>query len=177
MLDAAGYRALMVTVLAGDRYGDPGIFPRVIGDHFSPPLVAGQKGGSRVVALPQVLNPSDNHVAIRDGSLFLMSLLSAGGIDYAFEYRSVAEAQNFSWVPLPPGINLADPAQADRYGTVKVILGFPRFSDIGSERTGRPIVYAITVPNSAPDPAAGEQFAAFVVEEFRKGGWGWPAPL
>jgi molybdate/tungstate transport system substrate-binding protein len=60
---------------------------------------------------------------------------------------------------------------------VKVILGFPRFSDIGRERTGRPIVYAITVPNSAPDPAAGEEFAAFVVEESRKGGRGWPAPL
>jgi molybdate/tungstate transport system substrate-binding protein len=177
MLDAAGYRALMVVVLAGDRYGDPGIFPRVIGDHFSPPLAVEQQEGIRVVALPQVLKPSDGHVAIRDGSLFLMSLLAAGGIDFAFEYRSVAEAQNCSWVPLPPEINLASPDLAGRYGTVKIILGFPRFSDIGRERTGRPIVYAITVPNSAPDPAAGKEFAAFVVEESRKGGRGWPAPL
>jgi molybdate/tungstate transport system substrate-binding protein len=177
MLDAAGYRALMVAVLAGDRYGDPGIFPRVIGDHFDPPLEIQDEDGIRVVSLPQVMKPSDSHVAIRDGSLFLMSLLAAGGIDYAFEYRSVAEAQNCSWVPLPLEINMASPELAGRYGTVKVILGFPRFSDIGRERIGRPIVYAITVPNSAPDPAAGEQFAAFVVEEFRKGGWGWPAPL
>jgi molybdate/tungstate transport system substrate-binding protein len=177
MLDAAGYRALMMLVLAGDKYRDPGIFNRVIGDHFDPPLEIRGEGGVRVVELPQVMKPSDSHVAIRDGSLFLMSLLAAGGIDYAFEYRSVAEAQNFSWIPLPAGINLADPAQTDLYGTVKVILGFPRFSAIGRERTGRPIVYAITVPNSAPDSAAGEQFMAFVVEEFRTGGRGWPAPL
>jgi molybdate/tungstate transport system substrate-binding protein len=123
------------------------------------------------------MKPSDSHVVIRDGSLFLMSLLAAGGIDYAFEYRSVAEAQNFSWVPLPAGINLADPDLAGHYGTVRVVLGFPRFSDIGRERTGRPIVYALTVPTNAPDPAGGEEFVAFVVNESRKGGRGWPAPL
>jgi molybdate/tungstate transport system substrate-binding protein len=177
MLDAAGYRALMVLVLAGDRFGDPGIFGRIVGDHFDPPLAVRDEGGVRVVALPQVMRPSDSHVAIRDGSLFLTSLLAAGGIDYAFEYRSVAEAQNFSWVPLPAGMNLADPAEAGNYGTVRVVLGFPRFSDIGRERTGRPIVYAITVPTNAPDPAAGEEFVAFVVNESRKGGRGWPAPL
>ena len=177
MLDAAGYRALMVAILAGDRYRDAGIFSRIIGDHFDPPLEVREESGVRVVELPQVMKPSDTHVAIRDGSLFLMSLLAAGGIDYAFEYRSVAEAQNFSWVPLPPEINLADPGRADHYGTVKVILGFPRFSSIGRERTGRPIVYALTVPNSAPDPAAGGEFVAFVVNESRQGGRGWPAPL
>jgi molybdate/tungstate transport system substrate-binding protein len=177
MLDAAGYRALMVAVLAGDHYRDPDLFSRVIGDHFNPPLVVRDEAGVRVVELPQVMKPSGTHVAIRDGSLFLMSLLAAGGIDYAFEYRSVAEAQNFSWVPLPPTISLADPSHAERYGTVKVILGFPRFSAIGRERTGRPIVYALTVPNSAPDPEGGEEFVAFVVDESRKGGRGWPAPL
>jgi len=177
MLDAAGYRALMVAVLSGDHYGDPGLFSRVIGDHFSPPLEVREDDEVRVVELPQVMKPSDSHIAIRDGSLFLMSLLAAGGIDYAFEYRSVAEAQNFSWVPLPTEINLADPGLADRYGTVKVILGFPRFSSIGRERTGRPIVYALTVPNSAPDPAAGGEFVAFVVNESLQGGRGWPAPL
>jgi molybdate/tungstate transport system substrate-binding protein len=177
MLDAAGYRALMVAILAGDRYGDPGIFSRVIGDHFDPPLEFQDEEGIRVVTLPQVMKPSDNHVAIRDGSLFLMSLLAAGGIDYAFEYRSVAEAQNFSWVPLPAEINLADPAQADRYGTVEVILGFPRFSTIGRERVGRPIVYALTVPTNAPDPAAGLEFVGFVMNESRMAHRGWPAPL
>jgi molybdate/tungstate transport system substrate-binding protein len=177
MLDAAGYRALMVAVLAGDEYGDPGIFGRIIGGHFDPPLEIQDVDGIRVVSLPQVMKPSDDHVAIRDGSLFLTSLLAAGGIDYAFEYRSVAEAQNFSWVPLPAGINLADPARADRYGTVKVILGFPRFSTIGRERTGRPIVYALTVPANAPDPSAGEEFVAFVMNESRTAHRGWPAPL
>jgi molybdate/tungstate transport system substrate-binding protein len=177
MLDAAGYRALMVLMLAGDEYRDPGIFNRVAGDHFDPPLEVRVEDGIRVVELPQVMKPSDNHVAIRDGSLFLMSLLAAGGIDYAFEYRSVAEAQNFSWVPLPGSINLADPSRADLYGTVKVILGFPRFSTIGRERTGRPIVYAITVPTNAPDPEAGQEFVSFVVNESRRGGRGWPAPL
>jgi molybdate/tungstate transport system substrate-binding protein len=177
MLDAAGYRALMVLILAGDEYGDPAIFNRIVGDHFDPPLEIKDEDGVRVVTLPEVMRPSDSRVVIRDGSLFLMSLLGAGGIDYAFEYRSVTEAQNFSWVPLLPGINLADPARADRYGSVKVILGFPRFSAIGRERTGRPIVYAVTVPANAPDRVAGADFVAFMVNESKKGGRGWPAPL
>jgi len=72
MLDAAGYRALMVTMLAGDYYGDQTIFPRVIGNHFAPPLVMENSAQDYTVRLPEVPHPSDQHIVIRDGSIFLL---------------------------------------------------------------------------------------------------------
>lgn len=177
MLDAAGYRALMVAMLAGDYYGDQTIFRRVIGDHFDPPLVMEDSLEVHTVRLPEVPRLSGPHVVIRDGSIFLLSLLAAGGLDYAFEYRSVSEAQNFSYVALPPEINLASPEYEDWYGRSRVILGFQRFSSIGQERRGRPIVYAMTVPSDAIHPDQGQKFLEFVLENEKIGERGWPASL
>jgi molybdate/tungstate transport system substrate-binding protein len=58
-----------------------------------------------------------------------------------------------------------------------VTLGFRRFSSIGSERIGRPIVYAISVPNTASHPEMAHAFADYIVNESKKGRLGWPAPL
>jgi molybdate/tungstate transport system substrate-binding protein len=124
-----------------------------------------------------VLRPSDEKLVIRDGSIFVLSHLEAGGIDYAFEYRSVAEGHDLRWINLPPQIDLSSPLFAGEYRMVKVVLGFQRFSAIGQDRTGQPIVYAITVPNTAPHPALAREFADFVVKEAKNGGKGWPARL
>lgn len=123
------------------------------------------------------MKPSDGKVSIRDGSIYLLSLLDAGGIDYAFEYRSVAQAHGLRWVALPSEINLGSPVYAEIYRTATVELGFQRFSTIGSTRVGRPIVYAVTVPNNAPNPALAREFAAFMVEQFKTARFGWPQPI
>ena len=177
MLDAAGYRSIMVTLLADRYYQNSTIFPVLIGSHFTPPLVAEDIGGIMTVRLPEVLRPSDEKLVIRDGSIFVLSHLEAGGIDYAFEYRSVAEGHNLRWINLPPGIDLSLPDFADEYGRVRVILGFQRFSAIGQERTGQPIVYAITIPNNAPNQELAQEFADVVVQKAKSGGKGWPTPL
>jgi molybdate/tungstate transport system substrate-binding protein len=177
ILDAAGYRALMVVILAETYYDDTGLFDRLIGSHFDPPLVPEMDNRTISVTLPAVLKPSDKRVAIRDGSIYLMSLLSSGGIDYAFEYRSVAEGQNLSYIPLPEEIDLSSPAFKDEYARARVVLGFERFSSLGRVRTGSPIVYAVTVPNTAPHPELAKQFMNFTLAEAQKGGNGWPAPL
>jgi molybdate/tungstate transport system substrate-binding protein len=124
-----------------------------------------------------VLRPSDEKLVIRDGSIFVLSHLEAGGIDYAFEYQSVAEGHNLRWVRLPDEIDLSSPDFAEEYGKVRVILGFQRFSAIGQDRTGQPIVYAVTVPNSAPHPELAREFADLVARMAKSGGKGWPAPL
>lgn len=177
MLDAAGYRALIVTILAETYYHDTGLFDRLIGTHFDPPLVLETDNGTKTVTLPPVLRPSDKRVAVRDGSIYLMSLLSAGGIDYAFEYRSVAEGQNLSYIQLPGEIDLSSPAFSEEYARARVVLGFERFSSLGRVRTGSPIVYAVTIPNTAPHPELANQFMNFTLAEAQKGGNGWPAPL
>ncbi|OPX67277.1 MAG: Molybdate/tungstate-binding protein WtpA precursor [Methanoregulaceae archaeon PtaB.Bin056] len=177
MLDAAGYRALLVTMLAGEEYQDWTIFSRVIGDYFDPPLVVENEDDIQTVRLPQVLKPLGNKIAVRDGSVFLMSLLEAGGIDYAFEYRSVAEAQGVPYIILPDTINLGTDQFNQEYHRARVILGFPRFSVIGSERTGMPILYAATIPSTAVRVEEAREFLEFFLSEVQKGGRGWPEPL
>jgi molybdate/tungstate transport system substrate-binding protein len=177
MLDAAGYRSIMVSLLADRYYRNTTLFPALIGSHFTPPLEVEDSGGIETIRLPEVLRPSDEKLVIRDGSIFVLSQLEAGGIDYAFEYQNVAEGHNLRWVSLPAEIDLSSPDFADEYGKVRVILGFQRFRAIGQDRIGQPIVYAVTVPNSAPHPALAQEFADLVVRMAKTGGKGWPAPL
>ena len=177
MLDAAGYRSIMVTLLADQYYQNSTVFPELIGSHFTPPLVAEDEAGIVTVRLPEVLRPSDEKFVIRDGSIFVLSHLEAGGIDYVFEYRSVAEGHNLRWINLPQEIDLSSPDYAAGYGKVRVILGFQRFSAIGQDRTGQPIVYAVTIPNTAPNPVLAQEFADFAVQMAQSGGKGWPAAL
>jgi len=177
MLDAAGYRSIMVALLADRYYKNATLFPVLIGSHFSPPLSAPVTMGIATVTLPEVLRPSDEKLVIRDGSIFVLSHLEAGGIDYAFEYRNVAEGHNLRWISLAQEIDLSSPEYADEYGKVRVILGFQRFSAIGQERIGQPIVYAVTIPNTAPNRQLAQEFADVVIEKAKIGGKGWPAPL
>ncbi len=132
MLDAAGYRALTVAKLAENEYHTSKLFGTLFGEHFDPPLSVTTVGQVTTIKLPEIVKPSDNHVVVRDGSIFLLSLLETGGIDYAFEYRSVAEGKNLRWIRLPPSINLGSPEYAKNYRNVTVILGFQRFSSIGT---------------------------------------------
>jgi molybdate/tungstate transport system substrate-binding protein len=177
MLDAAGYRTLMVSMLATEYYRNQTIFAAVIGNHFSPPLEVQNSSGVQIVRLPEILRPSDTNLVVRDGSIYVLSQLESGGIDYSFEYRSVAQGHGLNWLDLPPEIDLSSSDHAATYHNVSVSLGFQRFSSIGKDRLGQPIIYAITVPNSAPHPELAREFADRVISMERAGGKGWPAPL
>ena len=177
MLDAAGYRAMLVLLLAEREEGTP-VFGPVLGDHLSPPLAPAANGTGLEVHLPELVRPaSGGKVAVRDGSVFLLSLLEAGGIDYAFEYRSVAEGRGLRYVRLPQSINLGSAAHADAYRNATVRLGFQRFTAIGTERAGGVIEYAVTVPDPAPHPAEAREFADALVRAAGEGRRGWPAPI
>jgi molybdate/tungstate transport system substrate-binding protein len=177
MLDAAGYRALMVILLEERRSGTTGLFSRVIGNRTDPPLnVKGTPDRLRVV-LPEVLKPGTPTFVVRDGSIYLLSLLDTGGVDYAFEYRSVAQEHGLRWVDLGPEVDLSDPAESGEYRAAEVELGFRRFSTIGTRRTGQPIVYAITIPNGAEQTALAREFVDLVRTRFSEGRDGWPSPL
>ena len=177
MLDAAGYRTLMLMQLAEEEYDNPTLFEHLIADHFGSLITVSGTGNTTSIILPEIMRPSDDRVVIRDGSIYLLSLLEAGGIDYAIEYRSVAEGNDLAYITLPDSINLGSGEYADHYKTVSVVLGFPRFSTIGRERTGRPIVYAMTIPANAPHPEVAREFIDWVAEETMKGRPGWPPPL
>jgi molybdate/tungstate transport system substrate-binding protein len=176
MLDAAGYRGLMVLLLAENYYDTEGLFDTIISRNLAREPVVVRNGTSATVALPEIMRTSGPGLVIRDGSVYLLSLLEAGGVDYAFEYQSVAEEHGLRYISLPAEIDLSSPAYADQYDDVSVALGFQRFTSIGSERTGRPIVYGITVPTTAPNPQEGERFVAFVLQSMEAGYDTWPRP-
>jgi len=176
MLDAAGYRGLMVLFLAENYYGTDDLFDTLITHNLAQQPVVVRNGTTAEVILPETMKTSGPGLVVRDGSVYLLSLLEAGGVDYAFEYRSVAEEHGLRYISLPPEIDLSTPVYADQYDDVSVTLGYQRFSSIGSERTGRPIVYGITVPTTAIHPEEGEEFAEFVIHAMEAGYDNWPRP-
>jgi molybdate/tungstate transport system substrate-binding protein len=165
MFDACGYRTLMVIQLAEDYYGNETIFEQLIASNFKAPFPVLAENGTYTIVAPEVFEPQGDKLAIRGGSVQLLALLELGGIDYAFEYKSVAEQHGLRYLELPAEIDLRSPELRARYQTVRVMLGFQRFSSLGIERPGGPIFYAITVPTNAPNRDLALEFVRFVLSE------------
>jgi molybdate/tungstate transport system substrate-binding protein len=100
-------------------------------------------------------NSPDSSVAETETSL--LSALQSGQIDYLAIYKSSALEDHLDYIKLPAQINLSDPAMAAAYGKVTVNGG-----SLG-ELTGKPIIYGLTVPTTAPDAALGQAFVKFVL--------------
>jgi molybdate/tungstate transport system substrate-binding protein len=133
-LAPAGYRALLVYKLAERFYREPGIAARL-----------------------ETKTPSR---LLRGNAAELAALLSAGELDYIIDYESLARAQKFRFIQLPPEIDLGDPAHAATYreASVRVWTGQDTVT-----RTGAPILYGVSVPRAAPHPGAGLRFVEFLL--------------
>lgn len=83
---------------------------------------------------PEPTMPKESDLVVR---------LELGQLDYAFEYKSLAVQHGLRFVDLPAEIDLSDPELADLYRTVSVTLGD------GTTVEGAPILYAVTIPNTA----------------------------
>ena len=154
--DPCGYRSVMVFQLAEWYHGDAQIFDELILENTAITISA-EANGSYLIKTPEDLQPNTVKVDIRPKSVELVAFVEEGGLDYAFEYRSVAVQHNLAFVDLPLGIDLSSVEHADTYKKVKVELAS------GSVQTGTPIVYGITVPTVAENPEMGMEFVKFVV--------------
>jgi molybdate/tungstate transport system substrate-binding protein len=161
-LDACGYRTLMLLNLAETYYSNDDITGGVLGE-FNPAITATIENETRVIAIPEILNPLSERTILRGSSIRMLALLDSGDIDYTFEYRSVAEQHGLRFIELPPEINLGDAGYSALYSRVKCLLDFHRFSSVQPEFEGQPIIYGITVPNNAPHPGEAEQFIEFLL--------------
>ena len=92
---------------------------------------------------------------IRGDSTQLLALLSAGEVDYAWEYRSIAEQHHLKFLRLPKEINLSDPALAATYKTGCIDL---HHEGKVVQKCGQPILYAVSIAADAPHPEAAAQF-------------------
>ncbi|MEO7456248.1 MAG: extracellular solute-binding protein [Gemmatimonadaceae bacterium] len=134
LLAPAGYRTLLLYALAEATYHERGLSGRLTAK--SPPRL------------------------MRGNAAELAALLSAGELDYIVEYESLARAQHFRFIELPPQLHLGDPAFAAEYAKVRVQIG------AGGDtvtRRGAPILYGLSVPRSAPHADVGARFVQFLL--------------
>jgi len=153
-LDPCGYRTPMVIQLAEFYYGDDTIFENTVGAN-SEMTVAEADGVWTIEATDA--EPKGN-LQIRPKSVELVQMLESGGIDYAWEYRSVAVQNNLKFIELPVEIDLSSSQHADTYAQVQI-------NCISGVSKGTPIVYGITVPLNAEHPEYGEKFVEMLITQ------------
>ncbi len=160
--DACGYRAFMVCQLAEWHYERHTIFEDVLGGFTYPVTVSDTPAGT-LITIPEILKPEK--ISIRGSSVVLLGILESGDIDYAFEYRSVAQQHGLEFIEFPPEINLGSTAFESLDHSLKVRLDYQRFKSVIPEFVCQPIVYGITIPNSAPNRAEAIDFLYFMFSE------------
>ncbi|MEA3346060.1 MAG: substrate-binding domain-containing protein, partial [Chloroflexota bacterium] len=134
--DPCGYRTLLVWQLAEKYYDVPDLYQKL--DSHCPPA------------------------NVRPKSVELIVLLESGDMDYAFEYRSVAVQHGLNFVELPDEINLSMVEHADFYGQATVELSGAEPGETVT-KTGKPIVYGVTIPQNAPSPDLAVEFVKFLL--------------
>ncbi|MEA2031993.1 MAG: tungstate ABC transporter substrate-binding protein WtpA [Euryarchaeota archaeon] len=157
-LDPCGYRSPMVMQLAELHYKDSKIFDDLVLDNTAITISDG-KDGTYLVTVPEDPTSNTEKVCIRPKSVELVAFIEQGGLDYAFEYRSVAVQHNLAFVDLPEQIDLSKIEYEEFYNTVKI-----QKAD-GKTITGSTIIYGITVPTNAENPELGLEFVKFVIGE------------
>ena len=135
--DPCGYRAVFSMQLAEVYYREPGLTQKLL---------------------------AKKRNFIRPKEVELLALLETNDIDYAFLYRSVAMQHGLNCLFLPDEINLKNPELSDYYRTANVqIIGEKPGSFI--IKTGSPMIYGVTIPKNAPNPAAALEFVAFLCDK------------
>jgi molybdate/tungstate transport system substrate-binding protein len=156
-LDPCGYRSPMVIQLAEFEYGDDMIFEDLIEDN-SDITVSEVDGIYTIDANMTDLNPNTDRLMIREKSVDLVTFVQEGGLDYAFEYSSVAEQHGLNYLELPETIDLSSENYKNLYKTVKI-------QKTTTTSTGKPIVYGLTIPNNAPNPTLAAEFIKYIINE------------
>jgi len=98
---------------------------------------------------------------IRPKETDLMALLESGELDYLFIYRSICEQHNMPFVVLPDAINLKSSAQKKMYSQATVKISGKKPGEYIT-KTGKPMVYGITVCKNAPNREAALLFVEFL---------------
>lgn len=135
-VDPSGYRALMALQLAERHYKQPGLTAHL------------------VASLPQRY--------VRHAEADLSALIETGELDYAWTYRSLAEAHRLKYLTLPKEIDLSDPSLTDWYAQARVsIPGGPGRDSL--QLKGEPILFALTIPAAAPHHDLALSFVRFLL--------------
>ena len=147
----------MVLQLAEIYYNNPAIFDNLIAANTDISVTG--ENDNYLIEVPEDLNPNTEKLEISDKSIGLLTKLKGHGIDYAFEYRSVATQSGFKFLELPNEINLASIEQEDTYKQVREQLAN------GKIVTASPIVYGVTIPRNAVNENLAIKFIILLITE------------
>jgi molybdate/tungstate transport system substrate-binding protein len=155
--DSAANRIPWYEVLETPRVkfgrGDPSIDPKgyrtlflfnLAGKHYHRPDIPGLLGDP--------MNPAQVFPEI-----VLMARVESGQFDAGFFYKHEILAHHLPYIELPPEINLGDPRFSDMYA--QEVYTTPS----GQRVTGAPIIFTITIPESAPHRDAALAFVRFLL--------------
>lgn len=157
--DPCGYRTPITIYLAEDRYKDDTLFETLVEKHSN--ISATKSGGVWTIDATDP-GPDGTKLTIRPKNVELVQMLQAGGIDYAWEYRSVSVQNDLEYIELSDEIDLSSIDFNDTYATVKTR------AVKGNETTlypGSPIVYGVTVPKNAEHPDCGTHFVETLISD------------
>jgi molybdate/tungstate transport system substrate-binding protein len=101
---------------------------------------------------------------IRPKEVDLLALLEVGEVDYIFLYRSVAEQHGLRFLRLPDEINLKTADLEDYYRQVSVELNGAAPGEKIVQQ-GSSMVYGVTIPRNAPNPAVAVRFLHYLMNE------------
>ena len=88
----------------------------------------------------------------------LVARLGAGQLDAGFFYINEVKGPNIPYITLPDQVNLGNPSMASHYATVS--WKNPKTNAVSK---GAPVVYTVTVLNTAKNMAGGIAFANFLL--------------
>jgi molybdate/tungstate transport system substrate-binding protein len=150
----------MTMKLAELFYNEKDILYRVIGK-FSYPIKVEEHNNSYTILVPEILEAE--RLAIRDSSIKLLFPLQSGDLDYAFEYKSVAQQHDMNFLEFPDKINLSSENYKTLCENMKVKLAFKRFASVNPDYDILPITYGMTIPNNAPHPEQAIRLINFIL--------------
>jgi len=133
--DPCGYRSQITWQLAEKYYNSPGLYKK-LQDHCP----------------PKNIRPKETD---------LMALLESGELDYLFIYRSICEQHKMPFVVLPDEINLKSAAHKKFYSRASIRISGKKPGEYLT-KTGKPMVYGITVCKNAPNREAALLFVEFL---------------
>jgi molybdate/tungstate transport system substrate-binding protein len=137
-LGPIGYRTQLVWALAETQLGTPGLRSRL-----------------RAQVAPEHVMPDEGE---------LLGLLASRAIDYAFMYESTADEHHLKMTRLPDSYNLGRHENASTYAVATVSVRM-KHDEAPVDVHGAPVVYGVTIPTSAANPAGGARFIELLLSE------------
>lgn len=154
-LDPCGYRSLMTIQLSESYYNDDMLFDNLVSKNSK--ITTTDENGVTIVNAKET-DPK-YPLSIDAKSINLITGLEAGNLDYAWEYRSVAEQNadsGIKYIELPEAVDLSSVNFADSYAKVKI-------DTTAGVMTATPVVYGVTVPKNSENPDVGIKFVEMLV--------------